>query len=213
MQSEVVNGRITGNTASCGYTDVKFGPHIVVTSAGFDEPGDSGALAFTEGSCPQPIGLDVGGNSSVTYVAPIGMVLQELQTAAGSPSSFVVVPGGGGCAATNQIEVEADDGSTSTVDGTVPDPDILTAVMARNDFMSGGWVPILIDDDAVDGVAIDFSTDPASLDVMANDGTYDGADDISVAESLLPTSFEGLPVEFTTTDVIDLTASGGANGG
>jgi hypothetical protein len=82
--------------------------------------------------------------------------------------------------------------------------------MARNDFLSGGWVPVLMDDGVVDGVAIDFSTSPASLDVTANDGTYDGADDKALAESLLPNSFEGVPVEFSTTDVVDLTGSGGA---
>ncbi|MGC1344044.1 MAG: hypothetical protein WA854_17055 [Candidatus Binataceae bacterium] len=67
-------------------------------------------------------------------------------------------------------------------------------------------------DGVVDGVAIDFSTNPASLDVTANDSTYDGVDDKTMAEDLLPTSFEGVPVEFSVTDVIDLTTSGGAYG-
>ncbi|MFZ0660215.1 MAG: hypothetical protein WBE78_13380 [Candidatus Binataceae bacterium] len=211
-KSTVVDGKIVGDKASCGYTEVKFGPHVVVTPAGFDHPGDSGALVFTEGLCPQPIGIDVGGTSNVTYVAPIGAVLNYLQMAAGSSASLVVVPGGGGCTATNQIDVALDDGTTESEDGTVPDPDILTAMLARNDFLSGGWIPVLMADGVVDGVAIDFSTNPASLDVTANDNTYDGVDDKTMAEDLLPTSFEGVPVEFSVTDVIDLTTSGGAYG-
>ena len=139
-------------------------------------------------------------------------MLNYLQTAAGSSASLVVVPGGGGCTATNQIDVALDDGTTESEDGTVPDPDILTAVMARNDFLSGGWVPVLMADGVVDGVAIDFSTNPASLDVTANDSTYDGVDDKTMAEDLVPTTFEGVAVKFSTTDVIDLTTSGGAYG-
>jgi hypothetical protein len=199
---------------SCNPVEVKFGPHIVVTPGSLASPGDSGALVFTQGSCPQPIGVAVGKKSSVVYVAPLASVgsvpgvLQDLQTAAGSSASFTVVPGGGGCTATNQIEVELDDGTTADVDGTVPDADIQTALTARNDFLSSGWIPVLIDDGVVDGVAIDFSTNPASLDVTANDGTYDGVDDKTMAAELLPTSFEGVPVEFSVTDVIDLTASG-----
>jgi len=217
-QSKRVGNGFNIVPASCGPVEVHFGPHIAITPA-IDQEGDSGALVFTEGNCPQPIGVDVGGNSYATYVAPLGPmsslpgVLKALQTAAGSSASFSLVPGGGGCTATGQIDVELADGSTASVDGTVPDPDVLTALDARNDFMSTGWVPVLMDDGVVDGVAIDLSTNPASLDVTANDSTYDGVDDKTMAKSLLPTSYEGVAVEFTVTDVIDLTNSGSAYGG
>lgn len=197
----------------CDPVEVKFPSELVVTSANrFEQPGDSGALVLTEGSCPQPVGMLVGGTQSgtVAYVSPIAGVLQNLQTAAGSSASYVIVPGGGGCTATGQIEVEESDLSTATVDGTTPDPDILAALNARNDFMGGGLLPALMLEGVVDGVAIDFSTNPASLDVTANDGTFQGINDITFARDSLPGSFEGVPVEFTVTDVIDLTGGGGA---
>jgi hypothetical protein len=61
----------------------------------------------------------------------------------------------------------------------------------------------------VDGVAIDFSTTPASLDVTADDGTINSESDAVYVQGLVPSSFEGVPVEVTTVDVIDLTGAPG----
>jgi len=191
--------------SACGEARIMFGTHIVVTpvqpSTVFDGFGDSGALVLTTGSCPQPVGMVVGGNSTSTFVAPLAAtgsipgVLQALQTAAGSSSSFVVVPGGGGCTATGQAEVVLGDGSIEAVDATVPDSDVLKALNALPDFLNTGLLPIFLTYGMVDGVAIDFSTTPASFDVTADDGTIQGESDATYVQSLVPTSFDGVPVE------------------
>jgi hypothetical protein len=128
------------STEACGEALVMFGVHIVVTPVGsssFVGPGDSGSLVLSTGSCPEPVGMDVGGNSNstVTYVAPLAAagsvpgVLQALQTAAGSGSpSLAMVPGGAGCPATGQAEIVNSDDSTSAVDANVADTDVAQAL-------------------------------------------------------------------------------------
>ena len=81
----------------------------------------------------------------------------------------------------------------------------LAALNALPDFLNSLWVYVLMQDGVVDGVAIDFSTSPASLDVTADDGTVNGESDAAYAASLIPNSFEGVPVEVTKVQVIDLT--------
>jgi hypothetical protein len=206
----------TSNNA-CGEATIKFGVHIVVTpvhSASFDAYGDSGAMVLSTGSCPQPVGMVVGGDPSLskTFVAPFAAtgsvpgVLQALQTAAGSGSaSLAIVPGGAGCTATGQAEIVNSDGSTSPVDATVADTDVAQALNVLPDFLSSSPLSGLMTGGLVDGVAIDFSTSPASLDVTADDGTINGESEADFVENQMPSVFEGVPVEVTTVDTIDLT--------
>lgn len=151
-------------------------------------------------------------DATETYVAPLAAtgttpgVLQVLQTAAGSGSpSLAMVPGGAGCTATGQAEVVLADGSTEAVNATVPDADVSQALSALSDFLSGGWIPVLMADGVVDGVAIDFSTSPASPDVTADDGEFGGVSDATYTGNLIADSFEGVPVKVSTVDDIDLT--------
>jgi hypothetical protein len=203
------------STDACGEASIKFGVHIVVTpvnSASFDGPGDSGAMVLSTGSCPQPVGMVVGGNSAVTFVAPLAAtgsvpgVLQALQTAAGTGSpSLAMVPGGSGCTATAQAEIVNSDGSTSPVDADTADADVAQALSVLPDFLNSSVISNLMSTVLVDGVAIDFSTSPASLDVTAEDGTINGESLADIVANQVPRVFEGVPVEVTTVDTIDLT--------
>jgi len=120
------------------------------------------------------------------------------------------VTDGGGCTPTGQVEVELPDGSTKIVDGTVPDPDVLQAINARLHFLGTWRIQVLMFLGVVVGVGIDLSAHPASLDVVADHGTFLGVSDVSYAQSLLPSSFEGVPVQVTKIDTVDLTDGGSA---
>ena len=200
---------------ACGDATIKFGVHIVVTPTGsgqFDGFGDSGAMVLSTGACPQPVGMVVGGKPGVTYVAPFAAtgssqgVLKALQMAAGSGSpSLAIVPGGGGCTATGQAEIVNPDGSTSPVDATVADTDVAEALNVLPDFLNLPIIANLMSVGLVDGVAIDFSTTPASLDVTADDGTANGDSDADLVENQIPSVFEGVLVNVSTVQTIDLT--------
>ena len=48
------------------------------------------------------------------------------------------------------------------------------------------------------------------MDVIVNDGSFQGINDTAYAKGFLPTSFEGVPVEVHTVDNVDMTGEGSA---
>jgi len=195
--------------SSCEPMTTRFANHIIVKPSDFAKKGDSGALVLSRGPCPQPVGMVVGKDSERVYVAPISGVLQSLELAGGfSSNSLSVVPGKGGCTPTGEVEVVLANGSTQMVDGTVPDLDVLRAMNALPHFLTTWQVLVLMFQGVVVGVGIDLSDHPAALDVTADNGTFNGVSNVSYAQSLLPSSFEGVPVQVTKIDTVDLTTDG-----
>ena len=142
--------------------------------------------------------------STTTTIVASEAQVGRLDAGSGS-ASLAIVPGGAGCTATGQAEIVNSDGSTSPVDATVADTDVAQALNVLPDFLSSSPLSGLMTGGLVDGVAIDFSTSPASLDVTADDGTINGESEADFVENQMPSVFEGVPVEVTTVDTIDLT--------
>jgi hypothetical protein len=201
--TEYRNKQMVGK--SCGPILLKFGSQYVIHTTGFSNNGDSGALVLTTSACPQPVGMVVAGNSSTSIVSPISSVLSSLEEAGGlQPNSLSIVPDGG-CAPSNQVEVDLPSGGTQFMDGTVPDPDVAQALNALPDFTGLYLVQTLMSEGVVNGVGIDLSTSTASLDVIADDGSYMGQSDLSWAQLYFQgSSFEGVPVEVSEIDIVDV---------
>lgn len=174
---------------TCGLANVNYNGSIVVKPGNFAKPGDSGALVLTAGSCPQPVGVVIGGNTKtgIVFVEPIGSTMKAL-ISAGGYQTLSVVSGGAGCTpTTSQVQDFGDDNPADFTlqDATVPDPDVAQALAVLPNvgfgFLCAGNVA---------GVAIDLSVSPAALDVEV----YSSAD-LDPYNICIPSSFGGVPVE------------------
>ncbi len=94
-----------------------------------------------------------------------------------------------------------------------PDLDVVRAMAARIDFLAAeqNWFPSS-DTAVIEGVGIDLEGQTSALDVTVDDGTDNGVKELAYVKSRIPDSFEGVPVEATVVDVVDLTGSGGGYG-
>ena len=142
--------------AGCAEADALYG-NVMYSSQNLSDRGDSGALVLTSDSCPQPVGMIIGGNATYDFINGLGPVLSSLQ-GAGNYSGLSIVPGGSGCTpSASQVAANA-----------TLDSDVTTAVNAMADmqaFISSNQLPYL------DGIGIDMTVTPAALDVIADDGT------------------------------------------
>lgn len=182
---------------SCDPVIVKFA-NVILTTPGLGVPGDSGALVLTSDQCPQPVGLYVGDNGKNGFVTDMPAVLNALQSV-GSYTQLSIVPGASGCSAP-AAQVAAYD---------TPDADAALALNAQGDLET-----LVASLNIVDGVGIDLSGSVATLDVIAEDGyaEFYGANvsDATVVEEILeatlgnPMYFEGVPVEVSTIQTVDL---------
>ena len=206
IPTKVKDGHTVGS--SCDPVDLYFGPIIVVEPA-IDTDGDSGALVLTTGSCPQPVGIIDSGGSDHTNVAPLPGVLAALVAVGGLSSLSVVPPAGSACNTNGQAYAEAADGSVQIVNTATPDPDVMAAIHALPDFLGSTWPHLLMQEGVVVSVGIDYSKPQATLDVTADDGTFEGVNDFAYASGLIPTSFEGVPVEVTKIQTDDMTGESG----
>jgi hypothetical protein len=141
----------------------------------------------------------VGPTNSGTAVADTSLpsVLQALQRAGGY-SSLYIVAGGGGCTpSTSQIELSDETGYTME-DPTVADPDVVQALVALPELTS--QLNFWIYEGYIDGIGIDLSGTTAALDVVWDSASVENP-------LLLPATFEGVPVENSVIDTVDLTGS------
>ncbi|MFZ0660408.1 MAG: hypothetical protein WAM05_16945 [Candidatus Binataceae bacterium] len=95
-----------------------------------------------------------------------------------------------------------------------PDLDVVRAMAARIDFLTAERDWFAPGDIAViDGVGIDMEGQTSALDVTVDDGTDKGVKELAYVKSRIPNSFEGVPVEASVIDVVDLTGGGAVFGG
>ncbi len=95
-----------------------------------------------------------------------------------------------------------------------PDLDVVRAMAARIDFLAAepNWFPSG-DTAVIEGVGIDMEGQTSALDVTVDDGTDKGVKELAYVKSRIPDSFEGVPVEASVIDVVDLTGDAGVFGG
>jgi hypothetical protein len=94
-----------------------------------------------------------------------------------------------------------------------PDLDVVRAMAARIDLEAEEpkWFPSG-DTAVIEGIGIDLEGPVSSLDVTVDDGTDKGVNELACVKGLVPKSFEGVPVEVSVVDVVDLTGSGAGYG-
>ncbi len=168
----------TNCNAAGQHTVVEYLDQMIVKSKGFASPGDSGALVMTQGSCPQPIGIVIGGTASDTYISPISDVLAALQTAGNYTLNMVST-----C-------------STSSGDQSQNDEVDKDVAAAQNAIAQEGSV--WLSASGVVAVTVDMSVTPAAIDIeCANQGYAD----------LLPNQFQnsynGIPIEYTVEEEVE----------
>ncbi|HUY29304.1 MAG TPA: hypothetical protein VMV27_17985 [Candidatus Binataceae bacterium] len=90
-----------------------------------------------------------------------------------------------------------------------PDLDVVRAMAARIDFQAAeqNWFPPG-DSAVIEGVAIDLEGKTSALDVTVDDGTDKGVKELAYVKSRIPDSFEGVPVEASVIETVDLTGGG-----
>jgi hypothetical protein len=197
----------TDAAASCNMQVAMFSNVILATSS-LGDLGDSGALVLTTDSCPQPVGLYIGGNGTYDFVAAMPGVFSALKNAAnGAYSTLSVVPGGAGC--------QPPAGQIAGYQ--TPDPDVGQALNVQSDLQN--FLAAQDYGQYVDGVGIDLSGSVAKLDIIADDGTVQTGglviSDAAIVSANLYISFgngddvfEGVPFEVSTIQTVDVSQGG-----
>ena len=159
------------------HVDVHFVDLLKITPGTFANLGDSGALVFTSGSCPQPVGVVIAvsmKNGVVQYVLanPVTDVLAALAKA-GKHKSVTIV--GSSCTASAEMVAQASDLEKATADAE--------AVRKRH-------LAELMKIPHVTGVSLDVGPSEIIIDVWV-----DKPANVSEVERRVPSKLEGYDVD------------------
>jgi hypothetical protein len=150
--------------------DYRFVDQILVSPGNFAGPGDSGAVVFTTGACPQPVGVVIAGNSTTVLLNPMAAVLTGLAKAAKVKSMTIV----GGCKSPAE--------ESANLSGNT---EIQTAEEVRMRHL-----PEIMKLPHVAGMGLDLASGQVVFNVEV-----DEAANVSQVESLVPAKIEGYDVE------------------